>query len=271
MLIQNLNVDYIVLFMVLPITTIIPAYNCAATLERAVTSVLNQTQLPASILIINNRSTDSTHKLAHSLARKNKTITVLDDPIPGAAHARNTGLRAAQTPWVAFLDADDAWHPDKLNQISHLLTHDTCLVCHDFINVSPTDTIHVQTAKGQARHPDRLTALWLGNFIGTSTVVASREALLKAGGFATHMPYAEDYTLWLKLLATNSQHIHAVPNILSTRYVTDGSLSSYPWRNLYFTLRTHLYYLPTVIMRKAFWQRRSLFALGRLIIRRLIP
>jgi len=88
---------------------IIPAYNAAAWIAAAIESVHAQTLAPAELIVVDNNSTDDTAAIAATLG-----ATVLHETQRGAAAARNRGLRAAQGKWVALLDADDYWLPEKL-------------------------------------------------------------------------------------------------------------------------------------------------------------
>ena len=97
-------------FMTVPVSVIIPAYNAAPWLVAAIESVHSQTLAPAELIVVDNGSTDDTGAIASNLG-----ATVLYEPQQGAAAARNTGLRAASHEWVALLDADDYWLPDKLS------------------------------------------------------------------------------------------------------------------------------------------------------------
>ncbi|MHB1099234.1 MAG: glycosyltransferase family 2 protein, partial [Burkholderiales bacterium] len=100
-----------------PVSVIIPCYRCAETIARAVDSVLKQTLPPEEILLVEDCSGDDGNTLAvlHSLQQNNPFIRVI--PLAkngGPAAARNAGWDAAKQPYIAFLDADDAWHPKKL-------------------------------------------------------------------------------------------------------------------------------------------------------------
>lgn len=99
----------------LRIAAVIPAYNRAATIERAVRSVLDQTRPADEVLVVDDGSTDSTPEL---LATFGDAITVLRTDNGGAAVARNRGVAATTAPWIAFLDSDDHWCPDHLERIA---------------------------------------------------------------------------------------------------------------------------------------------------------
>ena len=96
------------------ICVIIPAYNAAATLQRAVDSVLGQTRLPERVVIVDDGSTDGTAALADKMAAGNDLITVVHKPNQGLAEARRTGIGHSAQQWIVHLDSDDALVPDAL-------------------------------------------------------------------------------------------------------------------------------------------------------------
>jgi Glycosyl transferase family 2 len=98
---------------------VIPAYNAARTLARAIDSVLAQTYPPAEIWVIDDASTDGTLALAASYSPKVQLIQLPHNQGPSAA--RNAGWDAAAADYIAFLDADDAWHPLKLELVARHL------------------------------------------------------------------------------------------------------------------------------------------------------
>src|SRR5262245_7589054 len=93
----------------LPISVVIPTYNAAAFLAEALESVRAQTRVPAEVIVVDNGSTDASAELAEAAGAR-----VLRLERPGVSRARNAGIRAATQQWIAFLDADDLWQPDKL-------------------------------------------------------------------------------------------------------------------------------------------------------------
>ncbi len=97
------------------ISAVIPCYNCAATIERAVQSILGQTAPVAEIILVDDASTDDSAEILWRLAQAHDCVRVITLPQnAGPSHARNAGWDAAQGDWIAFLDADDAWHPEKI-------------------------------------------------------------------------------------------------------------------------------------------------------------
>ena len=100
-----------------PVSVVVPCYRCSLTLERAVKSVAGQARRPVELILVDDFSNDETAKLLEVLAARYEAgwikIKWLVQNV-GAASARNIGWAAATQPFVAFLDADDAWHAEKL-------------------------------------------------------------------------------------------------------------------------------------------------------------
>lgn len=96
------------------VAVIIPAYNSAPFLHAAVGTALSQTRQPDEIIVVDDGSTDGTGALAGELEALSPTVRFIRQPNGGVAVARNTGMREARSDWIALLDADDLWHPRKL-------------------------------------------------------------------------------------------------------------------------------------------------------------
>lgn len=106
-----------------PVTVVISAYNAARTIERAIESAVSQTQNPECIVVIDDGSTDETRDIVRRLAASSPVPIVLmeNGSNAGSSVAKNKGIRAATTRYVALLDADDAWTPDHLSTSLHQL------------------------------------------------------------------------------------------------------------------------------------------------------
>jgi glycosyltransferase involved in cell wall biosynthesis len=108
----------------LRISVIVPAFNASASLREALGSVFAQTLLPSEVIVVDDGSTDATADIA---AAFDPSVQVIVQRRSGAARARNAGLRAVTGDYVAWLDADDVWHPEKLSLQSTILTCDGAL------------------------------------------------------------------------------------------------------------------------------------------------
>lgn len=100
------------------VSVVIPAYNVAACIERAIRSALDQLLAPAEVIVVDDGSTDSTCDLVSGLGRDDGRIKLVRQPFNrGPAAARNLGIRSASGDWIAILDADDAFLPDRLRYL----------------------------------------------------------------------------------------------------------------------------------------------------------
>ena len=107
------------------VSVIIPAYNAEAFLERTLRSALSQTYEALEIIVINDGSTDRTLELARAIAENDHRVFVISTENGGVARSRNRGIEAARGRYLAFLDADDLWHPTKLAlQVAALQRYD---------------------------------------------------------------------------------------------------------------------------------------------------
>jgi len=218
-------------------SVVIPTRDCLAYLPAALGSVSLQGRDDVDIIIADDGSSDGTQDWL--LARRDRLppIRIVETGGVGPAGARNAAIAAASAPLIAFLDADDIWWPNKLN--AQLRWH----VMHPETGFSFTDYLHVdeegrsrgtcfdywrtplRTARGSDFRllPDAELTLLSINLVGTSTVVASRETILRAGGFSP-MPSAQDWDLWLRLAAMAP--VAFSPAVTTTYLMRAGSVTS---------------------------------------------
>ena len=185
-----------------PVTVVIPCYRAAATLGRAVASVAAQSWRPAEVIIVDDGSDDETPKVLEELqghygTKWLKIVRLSANCGPGAA--RNVGWGMSTQPYVAFLDADDTWHPRKIEIQLGVMEADPQLVLsghgwrwlrtgigtHDAL----PDTIQVSILS-----PWRLL---LSNSLSTPTVMVRRTIPFR---FDPRKRYSEDYLLWLEIV-----------------------------------------------------------------------
>lgn len=215
------------------VSVIIPVYNAQSFIARAVDSVLRQTHPVAEIIVVNDGSTDGT--LA-ALAPFDGRIRVITTPNRGVSSARNAGFLASTSGLIAYLDADDEWHEDKLaRQIAFLAQHPgTGLCCCDYVTDDgagrKSDGHFARVAKygggGVAQWSrDPLRALIHGNFVGTaSTVLARRSVLNAAGPFNKRYRQAEDYDLWIR--CAQSTRFAIMSDVLLTKTGHESNLTN---------------------------------------------
>lgn len=172
------------------VDVVIPVYNGAKTISKAIESVMGQTRVTiGKIIIVNDGSKDATAEVVQSMKLTN--LELITTPNRGVAAARNTGIAAAQSEWIAFLDADDCWDSNKLaNQLAIAQQQSVSFICS-------------ATGPNCKRTEGRISfaSLWKGNFIATSSVLMKRELAHEIKPlFSTGMTFAEDYATWFKIL-----------------------------------------------------------------------
>ncbi len=185
------------------VSVVIPAYNCERFISTAIESVLEQTYKDYEIIVVDDGSTDNTAKV---LSRLNSKIKYIFQTNGGPAKGRNTGILNARGEYVAFLDADDAWLPNKLKMQMEVLEKrsNLGLIYSDIYIID--DRYFVDRNSGlrafQVRPPHRgkvLKTLFLVNFIPTTSVVMRKECFEKIGLFNPILSPIEDYDRWLRL------------------------------------------------------------------------
>ena len=192
------------------ISVVIPCFNSAATIERALRSVEHQTTKPHEVLVVDDASSDDSVSIIEQYARSSSlNIRVIKQSVNGGPSvARNAAWNVATSEFIAFLDADDQWHPQKLElQLKAMLANPTCVMSfhdHLFGSSEQFESLLFVPITSQATLRDYL----LRNRSATPTVML-RTALTER--FSSTKRYAEDYLLWMTIIASHESalHIHA--------------------------------------------------------------
>lgn len=180
------------------VSVIMPAYNAARFLEPAIRSVMNQTVTDWELLVLDDGSTDDTCAIAAALAEQDSRIRLVPNAHNmGVARTRNRGFDLCRGEYVALLDSDDVWLPEKLERQLALMERELTDLC--YCSYSIVD------AAGEKSRQDYLVPartdfekLLRENVIGCSTVLM-HSRVLENHRFETEF-YHEDYVLWLTLL-----------------------------------------------------------------------
>jgi glycosyltransferase involved in cell wall biosynthesis len=207
-------------------SVIIPVFNRAETIQRALDSVLAQAFPPLEIIVIDDGSTDATPAILQDYGHK---ITVIRQENRGVSAARNKGIKSAKGEWIALLDSDDEWLPEKLKLQA------------EFIQQNPDYQI-LQTEEIWIRRGKRVNPMKkhqkLGGYIfyqslplciiSPSAVAFTKKLFEKYGGFDESLPVCEDYDLWLRISA--NEPVGLIPRAGILKYGGhDDQLSRQYW------------------------------------------
>ena len=183
------------------ISVIVPTYNRAQQLPRALDSILCQSCSPKEIIVVDDGSTDETSALMTS---EYPEIVFIQQQNTGVSSARNVGIKRASGDWIAFLDSDDEWLPEKLEiQMKALYENPGEKICH---------TNEIWIRNGKRVNPKKKHEKFGGWIfqkclplccISPSSVIIHKSIFKEIGLFDYSLPVCEDYDLWLRITARN--------------------------------------------------------------------
>lgn len=213
-----------------PVVSILtPAYRAEAFLEETVRSVIAQTFTAWELIIVNDGSPDGTGALAERLANEDQRIRVFHRETSSGLPAipRNLALDHARGRYLALLDADDLWHPEKLErQLAFVTRYEASFSCTAYGRMSEDGrrfgVVHVPLRATRGR-------LLMTNTVGCLTVMIDRERFPDLQfDESSSLRGREDYGLWLKLLESET-YVYGLDEVLADYRVVNGSVSRNKW------------------------------------------
>jgi glycosyltransferase involved in cell wall biosynthesis len=191
------------------ISVIIPVYNGEKTIRETIESVLNQSFKDFEIIVIDDGSKDATLEVVNSI--QDPRLKVFSYPNARQAASRNRGFSHSTGEFIAFLDADDLWTPNKLEaQLKALQDNPQAAVAYSWSNCIDETGKFLREASHSTLSGDVYPKLLLCDFLDNgSNPLVRRQALIEAGSFDESLPPAEDWDMWLRLAAR--YHFVAVP------------------------------------------------------------
>ena len=206
------------------VDVIIPCHNAEAHLQRAFNSVSAQTWADWQIYAVDDGSLDNTLQI---LKNNSYRCSFVSQPQAGAASARNRAIRMSDSPYIAFLDADDEWLPAKLERQIAILERDTTLglICSRCsVSEAGVHRYAGPVPRGIPNSGKLFAHLVRDCFIYTPTVVVRRACLDEVGLFNESLAVSEDFNIWLRIAAR--WNICFLPDVLAVTHKRSGSLSS---------------------------------------------
>lgn len=196
------------------VTVIIPTYNRAGFINRAVDSVLNQSFQDFELIVVDDGSTDETQNLMEAYG---DAITCIRRPHAGVSASRNTGIENSRGSLIALLDSDDWWLPEKLEvQVNFFDNNKNALICQ-------TEEIWIRNGRRvnpAAKHKKPDGDVFIPSLrlclVSPSAVMMRKELFDRVGLFDENLPACEDYDLWLRVAARFPVHLIDLPLIMKT-------------------------------------------------------
>jgi glycosyltransferase involved in cell wall biosynthesis len=188
------------------VTAVIPAYNAERFISDAIQSVLAQTHEVTEVIVVDDGSSDETSRIAARFPR----TRVIRQSNGGAGAARNTGIKAASSEWVAFLDSDDTWLPRKTElQLKNVAPEAGVIHCNRFNPINFGNLWHRQA------------------HVSPSGALVRKQTLIDVGGFEESRTVmgAEDLNLWLRIALTDWRFVQSELDLFNYR-PTENSLSA---------------------------------------------
>jgi len=186
------------------VDVLIPVRNGARFLRTCLDSVFAQTFAAHAVIVADDGSTDETAAILAEYVARRPNLQVIRSGPRGVSHARNLALRASRAPFVAFLDSDDVWHPDKLARQMALFEADRPEIgfvhCAYFCIDEEGRRVETRVVAPRKRG-DVFADLLQGDGVAgsASAVVARRDLVTAAGGFDESLFLGEDWDLWIKM------------------------------------------------------------------------
>jgi len=221
------------------VSVIIAAYQAADTIERALASIATQTLKPREVVVVDDGSTDDTLEAAVAFRSHMNGIALhifRSDENQGAGAARNRAIRESTQPYLAFLDADDEWLPEKLTRSMAVLKESgAVLVAHDYITGQGEEgraSVLHHHCERRFREGDPFVGLYRKGYIASCSVVCERAAVINAGGFDPGLRNAQDFDLWLAMLKNPKTRFVVFDEPLLRYHVSPSGIMSHTGRRL---------------------------------------
>lgn len=214
------------------VTIVMPSYNSAAYIGEAITSVIHQTYADWELLVVDDGSTDHSPEIVKEFGKHDPRIHLLfNDRHTGMPSSpRNYALRHARGRYIAFLDSDDAWLPEKLSEQLPLFNDSNVAVVYsNYEKITASGERQGRVVK--APHTANYRRLLYGNVIGNLTGIYDRQ---KVGTVEILEIHHEDYAMWLQILkrgylAKNTDTVTALYRVHDTS-VTSKKFTILPWQ-----------------------------------------
>jgi glycosyltransferase involved in cell wall biosynthesis len=254
-----------------PVSVVIPCYRCASTIQRAIQSVIAQILKPAEVILVDDASGDETLAVLKEFEQQHpdwiKVIALAENQ--GVASARNAGWAAASHTFIAFLDADDSWHPDKICiQFEYMQNNSDIALCgHQCVWLRDNQGLP-ELSKDRQASVISASSLLFKNAFSTPTIMLRRNIPFR---FQEGKRYAEDLLLWQQIAFAGIKVIR-IENTLAYLYKPlygTGGLSAQMWEMESGELNNFIVLYRAGTINFPFYLAASLFSIAKFIKRLL--
>ncbi|HCO19315.1 MAG TPA: glycosyl transferase [Tissierellales bacterium] len=206
------------------VSVIIPTYNRAHMVDRAIRSVLSQTYQDFELIVADDASTDNTEEVVEGFDDERIRYICHKENSGTSVAPRNTGIKAARGEYIAFLDSDDEWLPGKLEKQMgkfNSVSQDVGLIYSGFVRVDDkTGETRFERMPDRSERGDVFKILLKGDIVGPLTAIVRKECFEKAGTFNEEFRSNQDLDMWLRI--SRYYKFDFVPEILARYYIHDS-------------------------------------------------
>ena len=212
------------------VTIVMPSYKCARFIEESIKSVQAQTYSNWELIVVDDCSNDGTVEIVLDLKKEDDRISLYQNTTnSGAAVTRNTALKSAHGRWIAFLDSDDLWEPEKLErQIKFMLENNYAFSYHEYVEIDEQDKelgVHV-SGKPHVGKFDMQACCWPGCL--SVMYDASKIGLIQINDVKKN----NDTAIWLKVI--KKADCHLLPEVLGKYRRRANSITPKPiWQRIW--------------------------------------
>lgn len=218
------------------VSIILPTYNRAGTIERAMESVINQTFGNWELIIVDDGSTDDTEEVVSRY--QDVRIRYLKQlKNSGANHARNIGIASAKGSYIAFIDSDNTWNEEKLSKqitLMQMAEDDIGLIYSAFVRIDRENRCYIPNRYlSQTDKEDNIMdILFKENIIDTNTVLIKKECFDKVGVFDEEFPRLQDWEMFFRVISVGGYKVKFIEEDLVNNYLLADSISAKGYKYL---------------------------------------
>lgn len=211
---------------------VMPAYNVEKVINRTLSSLISQSYKKFEIILIDDGSQDNSIEVINSFIKDNRNmdIRLITIKNSGAPTARNIGIKQAKYEWIAFLDADDEFTPNKLELFAKVIkNNDTInLISSNFKEINGIKTVLFDNYLKYDPNISLFVQLYKKGCLlgGASMVAVKKDILNEVDGFTEGMKSCQDYDLWVRLSLSKNVNFKILQNSLVNYYVSENNISS---------------------------------------------